>query len=329
MATINEIAKMAEVSRSTVSRVLNDSGYVSTEARERVEKVISDTGYRPSEHAKSLRTKKTKVIGVIVPTIRTETTSRLVAGMDNELSAIGYQILLANTNLDKLKEIEYVQLLKVRQVDGIILVATNVNKELVKQLKKLEVPIVVIGQEIDGFSNILYNDYQAARDITEYLIEKGHKRISFIGVDESDRAVGYLRKKAFLNVMEEQDLPIEQTWISKGIFNIHSGYLSMEQILTTSKQLPTALFAVTDRLALGAMQYLKEKGYRVPEDMAIIGIGASEVSEHVTPPLTTMDYQNEVAGQEAAKLMLDQLSKKEHVCKKKLLSYRLLKRGSV
>lgn len=329
MTTIKEIAEMAKVSRSTVSRVLNDSGYVSNEARKRVEKVISETEYRPSEHAKSLRTKRTKVIGVIVPTIRTETTSRLVAGMDQELASKGYQILLANTNLDKLKEIEYVQLLKVRQVDGIIIAATNVNPELVTQLHRLEVPIVVIGQEMDNISNILFDDYHAAREITEFLIEKGHQRISFIGVDETDRAVGYLRKKAFLDVMEEKRLSIEHTWVSKGIFDIGSGYKAMEQILTTSKLLPTALFAVTDRLAIGAMQYLKEKEYRVPEDMAVVGIGASEVSEHVTPPLTTMDYQYEIAGKEAAKSLLDQLTKKDGGYKKLILSYRLLKRGSV
>lgn len=329
MTTIKEIAEMAKVSRSTVSRVLNDSGYVSEEARKRVEKVIGETGYIPSEQAKSLRTKKTKVIGVIVPTIRTETSSRLVAGMDQELTKKGYQILLANTNLDKAKELEYIQLLKVRQVDGIILAATNVNEDLVSQLCQLEIPVVAIGQDIDGVANVLYDDYHAARDVTKFLIEKGHHNISFIGVDETDRAVGFLRKKAYLDVMKENNLSIEEAWITQGVFDIQSGYSAMKSIISQSNKKPTAVFAVTDRLAIGAMQFLKEKQYRVPEDIAVIAIGASEVSEHLTPPLATVDYQNELAGQESAKLLLEQILNKESVSKKILLSYRLLKRDSV
>ncbi len=145
MPTIKEIATMASVSRSTVSRVLNDSGYVSEEARKRVEKVIKETGYMPSVQATSLRTKKTKIIGVIVPTIQTETSSRLVAGMDYVLAKAGYQILLASTNQNKAKEIEYLQLLKVRQVDGIILAATNAEPELVAKLNAMDIPVIVIG----------------------------------------------------------------------------------------------------------------------------------------------------------------------------------------
>lgn len=329
MSTIKEIAEMAGVSRSTVSRVLNDSGYVSEDARKRVEKVIKETDYMPSVQAKSLRTKKTKVIGVIVPTIRTETSSRLVAGMDHVLAASGYQILLANTNQNREKELEFLQLLKVRQVDGIILAATNMNQALVDKLKALDVPLVVIGQEIDGVSNVLYDDYHAAKDLTQLLIEKEHKRIGFIGVDEKDRAVGYLRKQAFIDTMKQNMINIEKNWIQEAVFDIQSGYRAMERIVHNSNERPTAIFAVTDRLAIGAMQYLKQHNYQVPTDMAIASIGASEVSEHMTPPLTTVDYQNELAGEEAAKLLMLELINQESVSKKVMLGYRLLIRDSV
>src|SRR4051794_22260656 len=114
MITINEIAQRANVSRTTVSRVINNSGYVSEEVKRRVSKVIEETGYVPSENAKSLRTKKTKVIGVILPKISTDTSSRLVKGLDEIFAKEGYQILLANTNLVPEKEIEYLRLLKSR-----------------------------------------------------------------------------------------------------------------------------------------------------------------------------------------------------------------------
>lgn len=329
MPTIKEIAAMANVSRTTVSRVLNDSGYVKEEVRKRVLKVIEETGYIPSQHAKSLRTKKTKVIGVILPTIRTETSGRLVSGIDEELTENGYQILLANTNLDRQKEIDYIHLLKVRQVDGIILAATNVNPSLVEAIKELEIPFVAIGQEIEGVSNVLYDDYHAAKEMTSLLIEKGHRQIGFIGVDESDRAVGYLRKKGYMDGMAEHQLTIEKEWMQKGIFNIESGRTAMQAISEKSAVMPTAVFAVTDRLAIGALQYLISQGIRVPEEVAIAGIGAAEISQYVQPNLTTVDYRNENAGRKAAQLILEQILNPEKKLKKVVLDYRLLLRDSV
>ncbi|APC49943.1 LacI family transcriptional regulator [Virgibacillus halodenitrificans] len=328
MLTIKEIAEMANVSRSTVSRFLNDSGYVSEEARKRIDKVIKETGYIPSEHAKSLRTKKTKVIGVILPTIHTETSSKIVAGIDNELAKQGYQILLANTNLDKEKELEYLDLLKVRQVDGIILVATNTEERLVKKVQEMNLPIVIIGQDMPGVTSVVYDDFHASKEITNYLVEKGHKKIAFIGVDETDRSVGYFRKKGYYSAMNEHRLEVNSTWVQTAIFDIDSGYKAMKRILTKSSILPTAVFAVTDRLAIGAMSYLKEQGLIVPNDIAVASIGASEISRYVDPSLTTVDYHNEMAGKQAAKQILAIISKTEYQ-EKILLNYRLIIRNSV
>lgn len=328
LVTIKEIAKMANVSRTTVSRVLNNSGYVSDEIRERVEKVIKETGYVPNVNAKSLRTKKTKVIGVILPTIQTETPSKVVTGLGRELSKNGYQILLANTDHDMKKEIEYLDLLKIRQVDGIVLFATNTEPELLEKIKQINIPLVVIGQEVEEVAHVVYNDYYVARDLTRLLIEKGHSKIGFIGVDESDRAVGYLRKKGFLDEMAAHGLTVEENWIQQGIFDIDSGREAMRKIITDSVEPPTATFAVTDRLAIGAMSYLKEHDFRIPDDMAIVGIGASEITKYIEPPLTTVDYHNEKAGEEAAKQILNQINAKPFK-KKIILNYRLIIRDSI
>lgn len=320
---------MAGVSRTTVSRVLNNSGYVSEEARKRVEKVIEETGYAPSEHAKSLRTKKTKVIGVILPTIQTETPSRIVTGLGKELSENGYQILLANTNLDKTKELEYLELLRLRQVDGIVLIATNTEPALLNKIKSLNIPVVIVGQEVEGdIMYVTYDDYHAARDVTSFLIQKGHRKIAFIGVDEADHSVGYLRKKGFLDEMKANGLTVESEWIQKAIFNIDSGYHAMENIFKTALEKPTATIAVTDRLAIGAMSYLRENGIQIPNQMAVAGFGASEMSQYLIPSLTTIDYQNEMAGEEAAKQLLAKIHSKEYQ-KQIILRYRLLVRDSV
>jgi len=329
VSTILEIAKLANVSRTTVSRVINNSPNVSDAVRNKVLKVIEETGYVPSEQAKSLRTKKTKVIGVILPKISTETSSKLVSGIDEELAQFGYQILLANANLEKEKEIEFLHLLKIRQVDGIILTPTNADARLIEEVHQIQKPIVVIGQDIPGVSNVLYNDYHAARDLVTLMLNKGHEKIAFIGVDESDIAVGVMRKKGYLDVMKENGLCIEEHWVQKGIFDIDSGYEAMKRIIQNSKMTPTAVFAVTDRLAIGAMQYLKEIGFSIPKDMAITGIGASELSKYVEPSLTTVDYLNKEAGREAAKMILQSIDQEDNNINKINLEYRLIERNSL
>jgi LacI family sucrose operon transcriptional repressor len=329
MITIKDIAAMANVSRSTVSRALNNSGYVSEDARKRIEKVVKETGYIPSQQAQSLRTKETKIIGVILPTIQTETSSKIFTGVDSILSEHGYQILLATTQLDTSRENEYLNLLQVRQVDGIILVATNTDSSLLEEVNKLRIPIVVIGQEIDGVANVLYNDYHVARELTSLFIRKGHTKVGFIGVDETDKAVGYLRQKGYLDQMKENDLEIEKHWIQKGVFNVESGYHAMETMMKQSKSKPTAIFAVTDRLAIGAMSYLKDIGLHIPDDVAIAGIGASEISQYVEPTLTTVDYRYKQAGIEAATLLLQILSSGRNTFEKIVLDYRLVLRNSI
>ncbi|WP_085505980.1 LacI family DNA-binding transcriptional regulator [Thalassobacillus devorans] len=329
MTTINDIAKMANVSRTTVSRVLNNNGYVSESARKRVMKVVEETGYIPSVSAKSLRTKRSGVIGVILPKISTETASRVVGGINEVVSKEGFQILLTDTELNHEKEIEYIRLLQSRHVDGIILLATNVNDRLLHAIEESKLPFISLGQELPGVTSIVYDDYHAAVDMTTMILQKGHEKIAYIGVGEEDPAVGVLRKKGFMDTMEKAGITVEENWCSYGDFSIESGYESMKQIINSNRENPpTAAFVVTDRMAIGAMEYLKEQGYRIPGDIAITGIGAAVMSKYITPPLTTIDYFNKDAGSKAAELLLEQLQGK-NTRKKITQNYRLIKRDSV
>lgn len=328
MTTINDIAKMANVSRTTVSRALNNSGYVSEDVRKKIMSIVEETGYMPSVSAKSLRTKRSGVIGIILPRISTETASRLVNGINDVLSKQGFQILLTDTELQKDKEIEYIRLLKSRQVDGIILSATNINDDLLHTIQDVGLPFVSLGQYFPNVTSVLYDDYAASTDVTNMLVQKGYEKISFIGVGEGDPSVGLERKNAYLDTMNKHNLKVEDHWIEQGDFSIESGYEAMKRILQNAEKKPNALFAVTDRMAIGAMEYLKEQGYRIPEDMAITGIGASDMSKYVTPSLTTVDYFNKEAGEEAARALLGQLQGK-NTSKKIKNSYRLILRDSV
>lgn len=329
MTTINDIAQMAKVSRTTVSRALNSSGYVSEDVRKRIMKIVEETGYMPSQSAKSLRTKRSGVIGIILPRLSTETSTRVVNGINEALAKEGFQILLTDTELDKQKEIDYIRLLKTRHVDGIILLATNVNDELIKTIQNVDIPVLAIGQELPGVPSLVYDDYHAAADLTNMLIHKGHEKIAFIGVTREDPSVGGLREQAYRDKMKDHDLHVDESWMGRGDFSIESGYEQMKFILKNCKgNEPSALFAVTDRMAIGAMEYLKEQGYSIPDDIAVVGIGASSMSKYITPSLTTIDYHNKEAGEKAAQLLLRQL-KNEEIDGKFELTYRLILRNSV
>lgn len=328
LITIKEIAKLADVSSATVSRVVNNTGYVSDAVREKVTRIVEQYEYVPSESAKTLRTKKSKIIGVILPKIGTETTSRIVNGINETLSAKGYQMVLASTDLDPANEIKFIKLLRNRQVDGIILNATSINEPLIKEINNLDIPFTTIGQDIPGTSVITYNNYEVAKGLTEYLINKGHHKIGFIGVEETDPAVGQDRKKGYLDAMKEHSLSVEDNWMHLGNFEMNTGEKSAELIMSRSLVKPTAIFAVTDRLAIGAMKWLRLR-YKIPREVAIVGIGASEMGEIIEPALTTVDFKNEEAGKEAAHSILQQISGTQTNPIKMLLNYRLIERDSV
>lgn len=162
---------MAGVSRATVSRYLNE-GYVSEEKKERIRKVIEETGYQPSSQAQTLRTKKTKLVGVILPKINSDTISRMVAGISEGLSKNGYQLLLAVTNNNLDEEIKYLNLFKDNQVDGIIFIATIFTARHKKLLKECKVPVVILSQHLDGYSSVSHDDFHAAKEMTELLLKK-------------------------------------------------------------------------------------------------------------------------------------------------------------
>ena len=172
---INEIAKLSGVSRATVSRYLND-GYVSEEKKEKIRKVIEETGYQPSSQAQMLRTKKTRLVGVILPKINSDTVSRMVAGISDVLAKNGY--LLANTNNSVEEELKYLNLFKDNQVDGIVFIATIFTARHKKLLKECRVPVVILGQHLDGYSCVYHDDFHASREVTQLLLEKGRLRDS-------------------------------------------------------------------------------------------------------------------------------------------------------
>lgn len=302
---IIDIAKLAGVSRSTVSRFLND-GYVSEENKEKIQNVINETGYIPSTHAKILRTKKTNLIGVILPKISSETISKIVSGISNELSNYNYNIILGNTDLNIDKEIEYLKIFKNKNVDGVIFVATIITKKHLEILKSIKIPIVIVGQNVDGYPCVYHSDYEASYEMVKYLIKNNHKNIAYIGVNRKDVSVGVNRERGYEDCLIDNNIKLNKNIVKIGEFTQESGYVNTKELIENNNI--DAIFCATANIAIGAMEYLKDNNINVPKDISICAIGTSKISNIISPKLTTVEYYYEESGVQSAKMILKALS---------------------
>lgn len=324
---ISEIAKLAGVSASAVSRYLNN-GYLSSEKKAAIAKVIQETGYVPSSHAQTLRTKKTKLIGVIIPKIDSDSISQVVAGISEVLSEEGYQMLLANTENDTEKELEYLTTFNQHMVDGVILLGTVLSAKLRAKFKTFNFPIVILGQAATLTSSIYHDDYFAAVKMTEYLIQKGHQNICYIGVNEKDVAVGKLRKQGFLDTMEKYQLPVPENAVKCGSFYMENGY---ENIALLRNEFPDldAVLCATDTIALGVIKYLNEHKIRIPKETAVAGFGDSRASSILSPSLTTVHFYYRECGIEGARILLEKIVDPNIPDKSLKLGFELIEHESV
>lgn len=324
---ISQIAKLAGVSPAAVSRYLND-GYLSDEKREAIAKVIKKTGYIPSTQAKTLRTKKSNVIGLIIPKIDSDSISQVVAGIDEVLSKNGYQMLLANSYNDEEKELSYINTFKQNIVDGIILFGTVLTPAHEKIIKALDIPVVVLGQQTDIASCIYHDDYSSAVGLTKYIIDQGYKNIGFIGVTEKDIAVGIDRKQGYLDALTAAGIKHSNSLIKTGSFSMENGYEHAKALLASSQKLD-AIICATDTIALGAIKYLNEAGISIPGDVAVAGFGDGKASSILNPSLTTVHFYYRQCGMEGAKLLLDKINDSETPNRSMKLGFEIIKNKSV
>ena len=323
---INQIAQMAGVSRATVSRYLND-GYVSQEKRAAIRRVIEKTGYVPSRQAKTLRTGKTNVVGVIIPKINSASVSRMVAGITPVLNEAGYQVLLANTSNDEKREVEFLHLFSEKnQVDSVILIATVVTPEHEAAIASLPVPVVVLDQDVECCSCVFQNDLDAMHDVAAIAL-RSSKRPAYIGVFEEDVAVGQMRRRGFLDACAEAGIEVPERAMRVAEFTVDSGYEQAEALLEEYPELD-GIVCATDSIAYGALTCLREYGRRVPDDVVVTGIDDSEISQIVTPTLTTVHNHYKTSGTEAARMLVGFMTGEEYVSRKIKMGYEVVTRNS-
>lgn len=324
---IAEIARRAGVSSAAVSRYFNN-GYISEEKREQIRRVVEETGYRPSLQAQTLRTKKTKLIGVILPKIDSAVAiGSMVAGILSVLNEKGYQLLLADTQNNPAKELEYLSVFNEKQVDGVIFIATVFSSAHKKALKNMQVPVVLAGQLLSGYYCVYHDDYHALYDMTRLILEKGRKRLGFISVFHQDKAAGLDRYRGYCDAVKAAGLEELESHYVIADFTMESGYEKTGELLEKWGELDGILCA-TDSIAIGAIQYLKERGIRIPEEVMVTGHGDSVLSRVVEPALTTIRYSYEESGRLAASILLEILEKGESPMKEVKMGYEIVEKES-
>ncbi|MDO5559262.1 MAG: LacI family DNA-binding transcriptional regulator [Oscillospiraceae bacterium] len=323
---ITEFSKIAQVSKSAVSRYFNN-GYLSQDKREKIEEAIRTTGYCPSIQAQTIRTRKTKLVGVIIPKLSSESCAKVTEGISEILSEEGYQILLANTANDPEKEIEYLDLFRQNRVDGVIFLATVFSQAHHTLLRKMRIPVIIVGQQYKGYNCVCHDDYGAAHALTTLMISKGSSNPAFLGVTNEDISAGLSRKEGFIQAVKDAGIAIGASNIGLSDFTMESGYVQTKRMLSTALR-PDCLLCATDNIALGAMQYCREKHISIPGDIMIAAFGDNKIDRVTEVSLTSAHLHYTTSGRDAAQMLLLNLRTNETVPKILKLDYEIIERQS-
>ncbi|QZY56401.1 LacI family DNA-binding transcriptional regulator [Crassaminicella profunda] len=310
--TINDIAKESGVSRATVSRVLNDSGYVKDETRQKVLKAIKELNYTPSAIARSLSTRKTNTIGVIVPEINDPFFGEIIKGVSQVADDHNLNIILFNTDDNVEKELKALQLLKEQRIQGILITPTfskeKENREYLGTLEKFGIPVILIDGHVkyENFSGVFIDHIKGAYDGTESLIKEGHKKIAIInGQMDSrpakERFIGYKKALAMNNI------PLEERYIFYGEYKYEHAYEITKEILKMEDP-PTAIFVSSNMMILGCIKAFYEEKINVPQDIAIIGFDKLEVLNIIGMNISCINGPTLELGRKGMKMLIDRLN---------------------
>lgn len=291
MVTIKDVAEKAGVSPSTVSRVLNGNGPIRDSTREKVLNAVKILNYRPNFLAQGLKEGKTKTIGLIIPNIRNPIFPVVARGVEDAAKKYGYTVVLCNTDEDTDTEKEYIQKLRGRWVDGLIIAPAAKKVEHIKELHEKEFPTVLIIRKLDIPTNaVVIDNYRAAYDAVSFLIRTGHKKIAIIKGNQQlalyrDRFNGYRQAllDAGIPAMDELIAGDESDSVQWSL----DGYNAINNLLMQNIQFD-AVFATTDLRAIGAIRAIKDHNLKVPEDISVIGFDNLEFSSLIDPPLSTV-----------------------------------------
>ena len=328
MATIREVAESAGVSYATVSHVINNTRLVSQETRQRVLAAMDALNYRPNALARSLRQGKSNTLGLVLPDSANPFFAEISRSIEDEAFKKGYSVFLCNTELDTERELFYVDVLSKKQVDGIIFIAAGDQADSLDFLVRRNMPVVMIDRDLPNVEvdAVLTDNQLGGLLATRHLLELGHTRIACIAGPSSitpsaERIIGY--RKA----LEEGGILYDESLILRGDYHAQSGMEITHAILKMDPR-PTAIFALNDLMALGALRAAAEAGFAVPRDLAIVGYDDLDIARFTNPPLTTIAQPKKEVGARAVSMLVDRISRKSGPPSRLLLPPELIVRRS-
>lgn len=306
--TVKDIARKAGVSHSTVSRALHGHPLISEETRQRIQEIALELGYRPSAAARTLKTKRSHVLGVVLSNIDDPFFSEILQGIEEVTQKGNYSLFIAAAHRDSGREREIVQTMVEHRVDGVIICSTSFSEEQSHQFLQNGVPIVAVNnQAVEDFRySIYHDDIDGSRQITRHLIELEHRKIAYVGNSASGRST-LDRLTGFRLEMDSAGLAIPANYIYEVPGGATEDGLSAAGYFLALPDRPTALVCYNDMMAIGALKGLQQAGVNVPDEMSITGFDNIVFSAYTNPPLTTLDQPKRFIGAEAARLLLELL----------------------
>ncbi len=334
--TIKDIAKEAGVGVGTVSRVLNNEPHVSSKTREKVEEAMRCLDYKPNLFARGLKSNNSYSVGVIVADITNPVFSKVIRGIKETLQKSGFGMFLFDTEMQEEKVYQSIDIMEEKKVEGIFILGEHFDKKKLKRLISLDIPVVTVTTQISiygrgiptNFASITINNERAAYTATDFLCKKGRREIALLMSSADDENVGKDRYHGYCNALRDNGIELDQERVSfsdrlslengyKGIYKFHEKKIHFD-----------AIFAISDLTALGAMRALFELGYRIPEDIEVIGFDGIEQGLYSIPSLTTIDQPRFLMGETAANVMLDMIHGKKVLSREAILDFEFIERES-
>jgi LacI family transcriptional regulator len=308
MATIRDVARRAGVSAITVSRVVNNSGYVSEKTRAQVEAAIAELKYVPNRLAQSLRHKQTDTLALLVTDITNPFWTTVARGVEDVANEEGLNVILCNTDESETKQDNYLNLVLQKQVDGVVLVPVNEHCEVIQWIQEQDVPVVVVDRRVTQFcADVVRGDsVGGAYQLVRHLLELGHHHIALLN-GPADVSTAIDRAEGYRKALTDAKLAFDPRLITYGEFTLQSGYEMAQRALSFTPR-PTALFAANNFIAIGTLRALHHAKLRVPEDIAVVGFDDLPSEIVVEPFLTVSSQPAYEMGRRATALLLDRIA---------------------
>lgn len=329
MATMKDVARLAGVSTSTVSHVINKDRFVSEAIREKVETAIKTLNYAPSAIARSLKINQTRTIGMLITASTNPFYSELVRGVERSCFERGYSLVLCNTEGDEQRMNRNLETLMQKRVDGLLLLCTETHQPSQEIMQRYpSIPTVMMDwAPFDGDSDLIQDNSLLGGDMaTQYLIGKGHTRIACI-TGPLDKTPARLRLEGYREAMARAGLVIREGDEIESDFEFGGGFDAMQALLAMNER-PQAVFIGNDAMAVGAYQALYQAGLKIPQDMAIVGYDDIELARYMTPPLTTIHQPKDELGELAIDVLIHRIAEPGLQQQRLQLTPILMERGS-